>query len=674
MTIQINLSSASSTTYTEGTPVTLFSAATFNGTGSDDNLVDTVTVKIANPAATRTLSLTSTAATLASNNNVTVTYNAATGTLTLSGNNENDSVWQSILQGVQYNDTSDSPGNPGTVTVVGTNSSNGNTDSDTHAVAITSVNDAPSGATAVKTINEDTAYTFAAADFGFTDVDGNTLLAVKITTLPTAGSLTLNGVAVTVGQTIAAASIATLKFTPVANANGNGHASFTFQVQDNGGTTSGGVDVDQTPNSFTFNVTPVNDAAVLSSATVTLTETDAALSTSGTLTISDVDSPATFVAQTEHRRRLRHVHDRRERCLDLHGLGAQRVRGWHDLHRHVHGGGGRRHATSVTVNILGTNDAAVLSSATTDLTETDAALSTSGTLTISDVDSADDLRGADRHGRRLRHVHDRRGRRMDLHGLGAQRVRGWHDLHRHVHGGGGRRHDDLGDGQHPGHQRRGGSVLGDDRPDRDRRGPQHPRDADDQRRRQRDDLRGADRHGRRPTARSRSTRTAPGPTRRLGAQRVRRLARPTPTRSRWRRRTAPTTSVTVNILGTNDAAVLSSATAEPDRDRRGPQHLRDADDQRRRQRDDLRGADRHGRRLRHVHDRRDRRMDLHGGLGAQRVRGWHDLHRHVHGAGGRRHDDLGDGQHPGHQRRGGSVLGDGRPDRDRRGRSAPPGR
>ena len=46
-------------------------------------------------------------------------------------------------------------------------------------------------------------------------------------------------------------------------------------------------------------------------------------------------------------------------------------------------------ATTVTVNILGTNDAAVLSSATRDLTETNAAadISTSGTLTISDVDS-----------------------------------------------------------------------------------------------------------------------------------------------------------------------------------------------------------------------------------------------------------------------------------------------
>src|SRR6185437_2124924 len=45
--------------------------------------------------------------------------------------------------------------------------------------------------------------------------------------------------------------------------------------------------------------------------------------------------------------------------------------------------------TTVTINILGTNDAAVLSADVRNLTETNAAadISTSGTLTISDVDS-----------------------------------------------------------------------------------------------------------------------------------------------------------------------------------------------------------------------------------------------------------------------------------------------
>ena len=59
------------------------------------------------------------------------------------------------------------------------------------------------------------------------------------------------------------------------------------------------VSADGTHTSVNINILGTNDAAVLSSATVNLTETNAAadISTSGTLTISDVDSPATFVAQ-----------------------------------------------------------------------------------------------------------------------------------------------------------------------------------------------------------------------------------------------------------------------------------------------------------------------------------------------------------------------------------------
>src|SRR5439155_136961 len=109
--------------------------------------------------------------------------------------------------------------------------------------------------------------TFAAADFGFSDPNdtpANSLLAVKITTLPSAGSGTLtdNGVAVTAGQFVSVADInaGKLVFTPAANANGSPEASFTFQVQDDGGTANGGVDLDQSANTMTINVTSVNDA------------------------------------------------------------------------------------------------------------------------------------------------------------------------------------------------------------------------------------------------------------------------------------------------------------------------------------------------------------------------------------------------------------------------------
>lgn len=53
-----------------------------------------------------------------------------------------------------------------------------------------------------------------------------------------------------------------LVYTPAANATGIGVASFTFQVQDDGGTANGGVDRDPTPNTITFNVTAVTPAGI----------------------------------------------------------------------------------------------------------------------------------------------------------------------------------------------------------------------------------------------------------------------------------------------------------------------------------------------------------------------------------------------------------------------------
>jgi len=49
-----------------------------------------------------------------------------------------------------------------------------------------------------------------------------------------------------------------LKFTPAVNANGVNYAGFGFQVQDDGGTSAGGVNLDPTPRTLTINVTAVN--------------------------------------------------------------------------------------------------------------------------------------------------------------------------------------------------------------------------------------------------------------------------------------------------------------------------------------------------------------------------------------------------------------------------------
>ena len=147
-------------------------------------------------------------------------------------------------------------------------------------MTVNPVNDAPAGTDSTVTTSEDTAYAFATTDFGFTDPSdspANNLLAVKINTLPGAGTLKDNGVAVVAGQSVSAADITAgnLQFTSALNANGMGYASFTFQVRDDGGAANGGSDLDQSPNTMTLNVTPVNDAPTFVSTPVTRLTVDA---------------------------------------------------------------------------------------------------------------------------------------------------------------------------------------------------------------------------------------------------------------------------------------------------------------------------------------------------------------------------------------------------------------
>jgi hypothetical protein len=156
----------------------------------------------------------------------------------------------------------------------------------TISINVTSVNDAPSGADKTVTTNEDVAYTFVAADFGFTDAfdtPPNNFLSVVVSPVGS-GSLTINGVPVSVSTTINAASVTAglLVYTPVPNANGTPVTTFTFQVKDDGGTALGGLDTDASPNTISINVTAVNDLPVVADipkagaedATITFTALD----------------------------------------------------------------------------------------------------------------------------------------------------------------------------------------------------------------------------------------------------------------------------------------------------------------------------------------------------------------------------------------------------------------
>jgi VCBS repeat-containing protein len=139
-------------------------------------------------------------------------------------------------------------------------------------INVTAVNDAPVGIDKSIAVTEDIAYTFTLADFAFSDVENHGLLRVIFTTLPTSGNLLYAGNPITVaGSTVTRADIQSgiVTYSPATNANGNNLTSFTFQIQDDGGTANGGVDTDPSPNTITINVSPVNDAPVTTPVTLT---------------------------------------------------------------------------------------------------------------------------------------------------------------------------------------------------------------------------------------------------------------------------------------------------------------------------------------------------------------------------------------------------------------------
>ena len=161
----------------------------------------------------------------------------------------------------------------------------------TVTITVTGSNDAPTAVSNTVTTNEDVAYTFTAGDFNFSDIDGDTLAGVGITTLETAGSLQLNNVDVSLNQLISKADIdaGKLKYMPAADANGTAYDSFTFKVYD-------GIEYSVDDYTMTIDVTPVNDAPVGLPKIDGIVEEDQVL-TADTSEISDVDGLGAFSYQ-----------------------------------------------------------------------------------------------------------------------------------------------------------------------------------------------------------------------------------------------------------------------------------------------------------------------------------------------------------------------------------------
>ena len=320
MTISIDLNGGASgsdatTAFTEQSIVSLFSSAALSANGGDSNSIDTVTLTLASATGTESLSLNAAASSAATSAGIAVNYNSGTGVLTLSGSNELTSDWQTILRGVQYDNTSDAPTGPRTVTVVANNGVNSSTPR-TDTINITAVNDAPV-ATITPTsysATEQTSLNLKNTGLSISDVDaGSSSMSVTLSVTEGAlnvaagtsgavvsnsgtSSVTITGTVAQINALLSTNATSTVSYIDNTDAPG-ASATLTLNVNDNGNTGGGAL---QSSDTATINITAVNDAPV---ATITPTSYSATEQTSLNLkntglSISDVDAGSSSMSVT----------------------------------------------------------------------------------------------------------------------------------------------------------------------------------------------------------------------------------------------------------------------------------------------------------------------------------------------------------------------------------------
>ena len=203
--------------YTENDPATVIDAGLTVSDPDNVNL-DSVVVRI-------TGNFTTGQDVLAFTNQLGITgnWNAGTGILTLSGP-ATVANYQTALRTVTYQNTSD---NPNTAVRTISFTADDGTDSGiaaTRNINITAVNDVPVATDNTVSTNEDTPLNFASGDFTFTDVEGDALVSAQLTNLSlNGGTLTHSGgTAVSNGDTLTAAQLDTLVYSPPTNQNGTG--------------------------------------------------------------------------------------------------------------------------------------------------------------------------------------------------------------------------------------------------------------------------------------------------------------------------------------------------------------------------------------------------------------------------------------------------------------------
>jgi hypothetical protein len=151
-------------------------------------------------------------------------------------------------------------------------------------IFITDVDKLPSvSSPLVINVNEDAEHTFTKAEFNFSHAT-QTFTSVIISGLPTAGTLTYDGTAVSRDQVIDVANLGKLTYQPKANDFGDNYATFKYKVVGSG--TSDNTSIEYTA---TVNVAPVNDKPTVADVTFTVSDRSHSVS-GGPITVTDVSN------------------------------------------------------------------------------------------------------------------------------------------------------------------------------------------------------------------------------------------------------------------------------------------------------------------------------------------------------------------------------------------------
>ncbi|WP_198401824.1 DUF4347 domain-containing protein [Zobellella denitrificans] len=239
--------------------------------------------------------------------NISASYNAATGVLTLTsaGASATLAEWQAALRSVTYSNSSDAPSTANRTISFTVNDGDADSNAATKQVSVTAVNDAPV-VTAPGSIGVTEDVATALTGISFSDVDAGSS-SVTVTFSVGSGSLAaISGGGVMVGGTSSALTLtgsianintfiagSNVSFTTAANATAD--VTLTVGIDDGGNTGSGGAQT--ASETITLQVTAVNDAPVISAPVSINVDEDVSTALTG-ISFIDVDAGSGSVTAT----------------------------------------------------------------------------------------------------------------------------------------------------------------------------------------------------------------------------------------------------------------------------------------------------------------------------------------------------------------------------------------